>query len=102
MDPETRKVHATMLVIRRTALIAVSTFLTFYIFYAVLGSGYDCEAEAKLVQEWPFQNYRVEERKRETLSALTSENLTFSFRCTVLDKKALSGGSRVCWLYDAR
>ena len=54
MDPETRKVHATMLVIRRTALIAVSTFLTFYIFYAVLGSGYDCEAEAKLVQEWAY------------------------------------------------
>ena len=55
MDPETRKVHATMLVIRRTALIAVSTFLTFYIFYAVLGSGYDCEAEAKLVQEQAYE-----------------------------------------------
>lgn len=51
MDPETRKVHATMLVIRRTALIAASTVLSLYALYAVFGSGFDCEAEAKLVQE---------------------------------------------------
>ena len=80
MDPETRKVHATMLLIRRVAVISVSTFLTLYILYAVLGSGYDCEAEAKLVQERAFLPlFQVFNRKY-----------------------ALLGGSGVCWLNGAR